>query len=443
MANQEPATSVGGETQTTEVGSVFVSNYPPYSFWSDDASSTVQKVLASPQSSPPNLGLYLHLPFCRKRCKFCYFRVFTDKNATEIDRYLTALDSEAGLLVEQPAIQDRPLKLVYFGGGTPSFISSKHLRQLTTALRRRFDWSGVEEFAFECEPGTLTQQKLQTIRDVGVTRLSLGVENFDDKILEENGRAHVTKEIFRVEPWIRALDFPQLNIDLIAGMVGETWETWRVSVAKAIELSPDSVTIYQMELPYNTVYSKGILGGGSSPIANWKLKREWHHYAFEELASAGYEVSSAYTMVKQGSATKFLYRDALWHGDDLISLGVSSFGHLSGTHYQNEAAWTPYLDAVEAGQIPISRAYATSAEEQLTREWILQMKMGRLNIDYFRKKFGVDPLERFAKPLGELHQSGLLNYADDELELSREGLLRVDQLLPNFYDARFQNARYT
>ncbi|MDH3785073.1 MAG: radical SAM protein, partial [Acidobacteriota bacterium] len=261
MANQEPATSVGKEAKTTEVGSVFVSNYPPYSFWSAEADTTIQDVLDRAPAPDAQLGLYIHIPFCRKRCKFCYFRVFTDKNASEIERYLSAVEREAAMLADQPAVQGRRPKLVYFGGGTPSFISSKHLRQLTEGLRRRFDWSEVEEFAFECEPGTLTQQKLETIRDVGVTRLSLGVENFDDRILEENGRAHVTKEIYKVLPWIRALDFPQLNIDLIAGMVGETWETWRVSVAKAIEMSPDSVTVYQMELPYNTVYSKTILQG--------------------------------------------------------------------------------------------------------------------------------------------------------------------------------------
>ena len=120
-------------------------------------------------------------------------------------------------------------------------------------------WDKALEVAFECEPGTLTQSKLETIREVGVTRLSIGVENLNDAVLRENGRAHVTKEIYRIMPWVHQLEFDQVNIDLIAGMVGEVRETWEETVQKAIELNPDSITIYQMELPFNTVYSKQIL----------------------------------------------------------------------------------------------------------------------------------------------------------------------------------------
>ena len=101
-------------------------------------------------------------------------------------------------------------------------------------------WDSAEEVAFECEPGTLTQGKLEAIKEIGVTRLSLGVENLNDDILAENGRAHLSKEVYRVMPWIDALDFDQVNIDLIAGMVGETWDSWRDTVQRTIDLNPDS-----------------------------------------------------------------------------------------------------------------------------------------------------------------------------------------------------------
>ena len=445
MSNPEPATSLL-DSRATEVGSVFVSNYPPYSFWSQDAVPEVHRVLAEPPRLDAPLGLYLHIPFCRKRCKFCYFRVYTDKNASQVEQYVEAVAREASLYAEQAALQGRPVNFVYFGGGTPSFISVKHLKQLVEQVQAVFPWDQVEEVAFECEPGTLTRSKLEAIKEIGVTRLSLGVEHFDDEILRENGRAHVSKEIYRVLPWIADLGFDQLNIDLIAGLVGESFDSWRGAVDKTLEVAPDSVTIYQLELPYNTVYSKSKLEGGEGPsVADWQTKRQWQAYAMERLAEEGYEVSSAYTMVKKGTGQSrpFVYRDALWQGADLLPLGVSSFGHLSGVHFQNIAGWAPYLEAVGESRLPVSRAFVTSADERLTREMILQLKRGYLASEPFLEKFGVDIRQRFAQPFRELRESGLLREEPGQLRLSPEGLLRVDQLLPAFYDPKYQGARYT
>ena len=328
----EPATA-GIESKQTTVGSVFVSNYPPYSTWNDEAVSDVHQALEEQPQPDATLGLYLHIPFCRKRCKFCYFRVYTDKNSSEIDTYLNALAKEVELYSKQPAIAGRPLRFVYFGGGTPSYISVNHLTTLVERIKTVMPWDAAEEVAFECEPGTLTQKKLVAIKGIGVTRLSLGVENLNDEILAENGRAHLSKEVYRIDPWIKELSFDQVNIDLISGMIGETWESWRDTVQKTIELDPDSITVYQLELPFNTVYSKDILGGDALPVADWKLKREWHQYAFEQFEQAGYTQSSAYTVLKKDKPCQFVYRDAVWQGSDMIGTGVASFSHLSGIHF--------------------------------------------------------------------------------------------------------------
>ena len=438
------ATTVGADPKSTEVGSVFVSNYPPYSFWSREHLDAAREALASPPAPDTPLGLYMHIPFCRRRCKFCYFKVYTDKNSRDVGTYLDALGREMELYASRQAIAGRPLKFVYVGGGTPSFLSTKQLRAMVARLQSSVSWDGVEEVTFECEPGTLTQAKLEAIREVGVTRLSLGVESFDDEILRENGRAHVSKEIFRVAPWIQELDFPQVNIDLIAGMVGETWESWRESVRKAIEMEPDSVTVYQMELPFNTVYSKQVLGGSGMPVADWETKRAWHDYAFEQFEQAGYEISSAYTVVnKKKRGSDFVYRHSVWHGCDLVSIGVSSFGHIGGVHYQNLARWQDYLDAIAEDRLPLDRAFPTEPRDRLIRELILQMKLGRVPTDYFQRKFGSDVVEEFAAPLQRLERRGMIEPLNGEIRLTRQGLLRVDSLLPEFYAETYQNARYT
>jgi oxygen-independent coproporphyrinogen-3 oxidase len=434
--------------EKTGLGNYFVANYPPFAAWKPEHLAEARAALNRPPRPGTPLGLYLHVPFCRKRCKFCYFRVYTDKNARDVETYLDALVKEVELYSRLPIVGGRPLDYVYFGGGTPSYLSAAQLRSLFERLNRHLTWDGAQEVTFECEPGTLQQHKLATIKELGVTRLSLGVENFDYQILEYNGRAHHTEEIYRAYGWARDLSFDQINIDLIAGMVGETWDNWRACVRQTIELGPDSVTIYQMELPFNTVFSQEMLGAGQgqaaeSPVADWLTKRAWVDYAFAELAQAGYQVSSAYTMVKNKERCRFVYRDSLWHGADMFGTGVASFGHASGVHIQNTDTWEMYVGLLDQGELPLGRALPVKPRELLIREMILQLKTGHLEPAYFRDKFGKDVLQEFAEGFGTLARSGQLTVSDDRVQVTRPGLLQVDRLLPTFFDPEYRGTRYT
>ncbi len=432
------------EAAKTDVGSYFISNYPPYSRWQKDALPEVERALAQPPQPGVPLGLYLHIPFCRKRCKFCYFKVFTGKNASEIETYVESLCREIELVSQQPAMGERPFRFVYFGGGTPSFLSPKQLTSLVDRLRANISWDKAEEVTFECEPGTLSESKIKTLKELGVTRLSLGVENFNDQILEENGRAHLSKEVFRAWEWIVEAQFPNVNIDLISGMVGETWDNWKENVAKTLELSPESVTIYQMELPYNTVYSEGILKDSmESPVADWPTKRDWVRYAFETFAEAGYVQSSAYTMIKDPTKVSFSYRDNLWKGSDLLATGIASFGHISGVHYQNLPEWPQYIGALQEGRLPLGRAFTPTAKQKLIRELILLLKRGYLEISYFQDKFGVDIWDTYQDVWQQYVTDGYANRDGDRIELTMDGLLRVDGLLPPFFEEENQGVRYT
>ena len=428
----------------TTAGNYFVSNYPPFSFWSPDRAPEALAALETPPAPGTDLGVYLHIPFCRKRCHFCYFKVLTDVNAEQVARYVDSAIAELTAYVAKPFLGGRKPSFVYFGGGTPSYLSAKQFTDLTDRMKALLPWDAAEEVAFECEPGTVTEQKLQAIRATGVTRLSLGVENFDDHILEINGRAHKSKEIVRAYEWARAIGFPQINIDLIAGMVEETEENWLRCVARTLELAPDSVTIYQMEVPYNTGIYKQMKAEGKlvAPVADWETKRRWVKYAFGELERAGYTLGSAYTAVKDPKKTKFLYRDRLWAGADLIGLGVASFSHVGGTHFQNEHDFATYLAKVAAGSLPIYRAYTTNAEERLIREFVLQLKLGHLSAAYFQQKFGTDIRTRFAAPLHYLVQEGFASFDGDTLRLTRDALLQVDSLLHRFFLPQHQHARY-
>lgn len=432
------------EKVETEIGSHFVANYPPFSVWSKDhVPAAVEKLDAGPYPQTP-LGLYVHIPFCRKRCRFCYFRVYTDKNGSEVDVYMDALAREVDLYADRAGLEGRQFAFVYFGGGTPSFLSSQQLTRMIERINTRWTWDAAKEVTFECEPGTLKESKLQTIKDIGVTRISLGVEHFDDAILEANGRAHKSPEIFRAYDWIRQIGFPQVNIDLIAGMMGETDAKWRETIEKAVAMKPDSVTIYQMEMPHNTVLSRESKAEGKAPpIADWPTKQRWVDEAFDRFTAEGYIVSSAYTLVKPSDRSGFVYRDALWQGADLIGTGVASFSHFQGVHYQNVDGWDEYVAHCQKGELPINRALPITDHQRLIREMVLQLKTGRLNAAYFRRKFGEEITGVFGEAFDSLVKGKFAEIDGDEIRLTRAGLLQVDPLLHRFFESEFRSIRYT
>jgi len=431
-------------TTSTEVGSYFISNYPPYSQWKREAVPEALSALDSPPDAETPMGMYIHIPFCRKRCKFCYFRVYTQQNADTIKQYVDTLDREVALLKDLAGIAGRALRFVYFGGGTPSYLSARQLHMLRERLSQSVSWDAAEEVTFECEPGTLSLEKVQTLKEIGITRVSLGVENFNDTLLEENGRAHLSPEIFRAYEWLHQVGFPQINIDLIAGMVGETDENWHACVEKAIEMEPDNVTIYQMELPFNTVYSKEILEAGiASPVADWPTKRRWASEAIDRFLAAGYQLSSGNELVKNLDTDRFVYRDNLFRGSDILAVGVSSFGHFQGVHYQNIDELQSYMETVHNGELPINRAMTPTPHQRLIREWVLQMKEGRVAARPFRAKFGVDPLVEFAEPIANQQRAGYLTVENDMVILTRKGLLQIDSLLPEYFEPQHREVRYT
>ena len=438
---------LSGEKKQTTAGNYFVANYPPFSFWKPEHCPEVLDVLEKEPERETPLGLYLHLPFCRKRCHFCYFRVYTGRDAKRdrVAAYMEAALSELRQYAAKPLIAGRRPSYIYFGGGTPSFLSAVQLRQLIGGMKGLLAWDDAEEVTFECEPGTLNEEKLDTLRELGITRLSLGVENFSDEILQSNGRAHLSKEIYRSYDYARSIGFDQINIDLIAGMLNETEENWQACVEKSIELAPDCVTIYQMEIPFNTTIYQEMRQRGEivAPVADWPTKRAWVADAYGRLEEAGYTVTSAYTAVRDPRQYRFRYRDYLWTGADMVSLGISSFGHFRGVHYQNEKDFGPYLDRVGRGELPIHRALTMTEEEKLIREVILQMKLGSLDRAYFQRKFGVDLCERFSQPLEELREEGHLEIGDDRIVVRRASLLRVDELLHALFLPQHQTARYT
>jgi oxygen-independent coproporphyrinogen-3 oxidase len=178
-------------------------------------------------------------------------------------------------------------------------------------------------------------------------------------------------------------------------------------------------------------------------IADWPTKRAWVQYAFDEMMKAGYERSSAYTLVKNKEETSFVYRDALWHGADMFGTGVASFGHVRGVHVQNVDQWDDWLRMLDRDELPLGRALPITPRQALTREMILQLKTGRLDAGYFRDKFDAEITETFGDAFARLQAEGWLVVGDGGVKLTGRGYLQVDRLLPAFFEPQHVTARYT
>jgi len=427
----------------TTAGNYFISNYPPFSRWTSDEIPEVLDALCR-MPTPTPLGLYVHLPFCRQRCHYCYFRVYPRRNAEDVDLYLDSVLKEFDFYTRYPALQNRAFSSVYFGGGSPSYLESEQIRRLLGGLQEKSGWEQVEECTFECEPGTVSPGKFRVLRELGVTRLSLGFQSLNNAILRRSGRAVTVRDCVDAFAQARDAGFNEINIDLLAGLPGETSLTWQRTIERLIDLAPECVTIYQLELTYNSALYGSMQVGRDVRLPDWPAKRELVGAAFEALEHVGYTIGSGYMAIRDPQRWRFVYTvEHFWHGADLLALGETAFGHIQGVHYQNVDTFERYAGLVASGKLPLRRAYRLNVEERLRREVILQLKTGCLDMEYFRKEFRVDLAVHFQPQFEALRQDGLLEIEGDSVRLTREGLLRVDWLLPGFYLPQHAGVRYT
>jgi oxygen-independent coproporphyrinogen-3 oxidase len=426
------------------LGNYFVAAYPPFSAWEPRQNCAVGHALAAPADLDTPLGFYVHIPFCQQKCDYCYYLSFIGQTADVVNHYLADVGREAQLYSRQTALSGRKPVFVYFGGGTPSTLTPVQVRQLGNGLRSALALNDVEEITFECAPRSVRPELLNALKEIGVTRISMGVQSFNNAVLKLNGRIHLDEDVIRAYALIRRAGFATVNLDLMVGLMSETEEIWAESVRCIIEMNPDSVTIYQTEIPYNTqVYQDLKSGWLPAPLIPWDAKRARLDYGFTELELAGYTVVNGYAAVKNPARDRLRYQEYFWRGADMLGLGVAAFSYFGGVHFQNEITLEKYAARVEQDALPVKRAYRLTEHDQLVRRFILQLKLGEVPVADFREAFDVDIREVFEHPLQQLVEQNLLTVSAEAVRLTRSGLLCVDRLLPYFYAPQFQNLRYT
>jgi len=276
-----------------------------------------------------------------------------------------------------------------------------------------------------------------------VTRVSLGVQELDDEILKKNGRVHLVADVERAYEILRVAGFQVVNVDLLAGLLGQTDGSFIRSLEGVIDMEPESVTIYQMEIPFHSRLYRSISDGRleEEPPA-WTEKRERVGRGLARLEEAGYNVRSGYAAVRDPERHRFVYQEEQYQGADVLGIGASSFSYMDGLHFQNASSLTSYLEALSQDRLPVWRSHSLTREERLVREFILQLKLGQVSREWFRSKFGVDVLRHFEHPLLRLVRKDYVHIQKDTISATRAGLLRIDRLLPSFYFPDHQGARF-
>jgi coproporphyrinogen III oxidase-like Fe-S oxidoreductase/glutamate/tyrosine decarboxylase-like PLP-dependent enzyme len=439
-------TPCDSEPSEEATGSYFISTYPPFSTWNAAGLDVCRAALETPPLEAAPLGLYAHIPFCLERCRYCYYLSHANPGQDQVDRYVGALLAELESHARTPALEGRELEYAYIGGGTPSMLGPEQIRRLLSGLQAGFPARPERELTFECAPRSALPERLEAMGEGGVTRVSMGVQAMDDDLLWRNGRIHLVQDVERAYRAIREVGFEVVNLDLMVGLVGETEELFLRSLERTIELEPDSITLYQLEIPHNTPLFRA-LGRGQlrGELPSWETKHRRLGLAFERLGRAGYQQRSAYGAVRDPDRHRFVYQDTQYRGGDLLGVGVSAFSYLRGVHHQNECSLERYLEMVDGGELPAARAHLLNAEEQLVREFILQLKLGHISREDFRRRFDVEVLGAFAEPLEVCAREGWIEFSweVDDVVVTRDGLTRVDRFAPSFYLARHRGLQYS
>lgn len=352
--------------------------------------------------------LYVHIPFCPKVCPYCsFYKEASDRNKTQafLDAVLREAEMEAGGLWPET---------VFFGGGTPTALSTAQLRYLIGGLRERIDFSGVREFTLEMNPATVSLEKAGAMLELGVNRVSMGVQSWDEELLKVLGRVHSGAQAERSYRILREAGVGNVNLDLIFGIPGQTSQQWLDSLRRTIDLGPDHISAYCLTYEEDTEFFERFQRGEMAPES--ERDSEFFELAMEELEAAGYGQYEISNYAKPGR--ECLHNLGYWRAADYAGLGPSAVSTRAGWRRRNLGDTAEYTRRVMCGEDRFESL------EKLDRE-ILRAERIALGL---RTREGVSPHSMDAVKREALIAEGLLESDNDRLRLTRRGRLLADEI---------------
>jgi oxygen-independent coproporphyrinogen-3 oxidase len=373
------------------------------------------------KKSNASLGIYIHIPFCRVRCQFCAFYVQTHREE-KVEAFLVGLNREIRRYAGEMGFDNIPVSSVYFGGGTPTVLSSRQLVQVLDEIRKWFRIMTDAEISVEAHPGTVHRESLDVLRSQGFNRLSLGAQSFDDQELRQLGGRSVSRKTQTAMESARQAGFDNISLDLMYGFPGQTFSSWEQSLVATMPLAPTHLSCYAFTVEEGShIYDRIDQGTAFAPDET--VQASLGNFAVEYLNFAGYEQYEISNFCQPGFACKHNLR--YWQGKSYLGLGPSSQSFVSGVRFGNVADLEFYGLALAQGELPLEH-WEVLRTQEIQRERIvfgLRTREGVL-LEHVRSLTGQDV--EWARAFSELKDQGLLAEDDEYVRLTGKGVLFAD-----------------
>ena len=370
---------------------------------------------------------YLHIPFCEHICYYCDFnKVFL--KGQPVDDYIKALDQEMKMTLEEAPTEG--LETIFVGGGTPTSLNEQQLEHFCESINRNLPKVMNTEFTFEANPGDLSKEKLQIVKDAGVNRISLGVQTFNDELLTKIGRVHRAKDVYQTIDTIKSIGFENISIDLIYSLPTQTLEDFKASLTAAFSLDLPHYSAYSLIIEPKTVFYN-LQRKGRLPIPGEDIEARMYEVLMEEMEKHGlhqYEISN---FSKPGYESR--HNVTYWNNEYYYGFGAGAHSYVNGFRRSNIGPLKKYMDFLHSGELPVLENHQVTFSEQMEEEMFLGLrKTDGVSISTFIKKFNRDPLKLFSNEINELTEKKWIEVGNDNIYLTKQGRLLGNEVFQMF-----------
>lgn len=371
-------------------------------------------------------GLYLHIPFCQKKCSYCDF--YSIESTEHIEAFVKTLLCELELRITQLdslGLLATPVTSIFFGGGTPSLLTPMQIEMIMSKIRQHFKIDEQAEITMECNPGTVTPKSLSGYRALGINRLSFGVQSFTQSELEFLDRIHSADEANQAMFMARQAGFTNVNMDLMFAVPGQTMESLAYNLKCMLSLEPDHISAYSLIYEHGTPLYARLKKGLVTPTKE-EVDAEMYALVINTFTSNGYHQYEVSNFAKPGR--RCIHNLTYWHGNNYIAVGPSAHGFLENQRYWNHRSLTAWTSKVLEGTLPVANFEELSSKELLGELAFLTLRADGLPVEQFKKDFGVDLRLALQPNLGFWIDEEFIVDTGEMLALTSEGYRVCDEI---------------
>lgn len=371
------------------------------------------------------LGIYIHIPFCARKCNYCDFLSAPETRETK-ERYLSLLDREMQLYKE--IVSAREADTLFIGGGTPSFLETDLTDKLLRSVKKWIPHGNLKEFTIECNPNSVTEEKLNLYKEAGVTRISLGMQSACDEELKKLGRLHSVKEFEKTYELVRKHGFKRVNIDVMAAIPGQTIESYKHTLEYVVGLSPEHISSYSLIIEEGTPFYEKYR---ENPPVDEDTDRQMYDLTKEILGRHGYHRYEISNYAKEGQ--ECIHNLKYWQGGDYLGLGLGAASCMEHERWSNVRGLTDYEDRICCGHKPVEYTEELGEEEQKAEFMFLGLRcMEGVSAKRFEKRFHQSVEERYGKVLHKYENMGLMRLVNGNWQLTEQGIDVSNHIFADF-----------